>query len=749
MDRGDGNDHLGVRSLLALIFFFSGLSSLMYQVVWQRVLTLHYGVGAVTMTLIVSIYMFGLGLGALLGGYFAERVQRKILLYFLIELLIGIFGLISLPFLQFLGEQTAGSSYTLVAFYVFLFLSVPTLLMGATLPLLTKIFNAFVQNFLNSISFLYFINTLGAAFGALVTSYVVISFFGLDTGIYVAVAINFILAVLIYSVNRKEGSVSSHRESQKRPEELVPSKFHPGFAYAIAFVTGFLAIGYEIVWFRVVGVLVKASPYVFSSVLAVYLLGVALGSFLMNRLVSRKNVNRRTLFFGVQFCLGAFVLCVFLGYYYLTLHTPLARLTEVSFEKLVHPLPRVPSLVSLQDFLSDLYHILDIFFWSGLFVLVPTIFMGASFPLISSLALNRPDREGATIGRVYFFNVSGNVAGGFFTGFFLLPLFSSEIVVTAFICIGLAFGFLSWQSPHRWLRPNYRYGAALVLILLALFLMPGPGRLYECIHKNPGQDYTTYLEEDVDGIVITYKKGENLINYINGIKHGWRPLYSYHFQTGEAIFYSKKVEKVLVIGYGNGTISEIALKMPQLKKLTVVEINHALIKNLKKIQFYQEMFADERFHLVIDDGRRFLLQNKEKFDLILIDPLRARTAFSNNLYSDYFFSLLAEHMTDDAVLKVWMDEFKVMPKTIASVFPHVRQYSFFCLASKSPFQINPEMRESLLSRYSPAEKAGWQEYHGSYLGDEIYVREQTKGYPINEEWKPVCEYYLGMAWRKR
>ncbi len=100
-----------VKSTLTWVFFFSGFAVLIYQVIWQRALTLYYGVGTISMTLIVSIYMVGLGFGSLIGGYLAERVEKRLFLYFLVELLIGIFGIISLPFLNFLGKHTAGSNY--------------------------------------------------------------------------------------------------------------------------------------------------------------------------------------------------------------------------------------------------------------------------------------------------------------------------------------------------------------------------------------------------------------------------------------------------------------------------------------------------------------------------------------------------------------------------------------------------------------------------------------------------------------
>ena len=262
---------LRLTALLSLIFFFSGLASLFYQVAWQRILTVHYGVGEISITLIISIYMMGLGLGALLGGFLAERVKNKIALYFVVELLIACFGLISWQFLDFLGRYTAGSSYMVSFVYMLLFLSLPTLLMGITLPLLVKIFNSLRHDFLSTVSFLYFINTIGAAVGSVFSSYVIISLFGLDIAIYLAAAINFTLAVLILMA---KNIPVIQEETTSFPDQTKDKDNTFGLlAYLFVFVTGFLALGYEIVWFRMVGILVKASPYAFSTVLSVYLFG--------------------------------------------------------------------------------------------------------------------------------------------------------------------------------------------------------------------------------------------------------------------------------------------------------------------------------------------------------------------------------------------------------------------------------------------------------------------------------------------
>ena len=278
--------------------------------------------------------------------------------------------------------------------------------------------------------------------------------------------------------------------------------------------------------------------------------------------------------------------------------------------------------------------------------------------------------------------------------------------------------------------------------------LPQPGNLYKVIHTDPKNGFETYLEEDIDGVVVTYKKSDTLKNYINGIAHGWRPIYSYHYEAGEAIMYSEKVEDVLIIGYGNGTISEITLNIPTLKELTVIEINHGLINNLSKIPFFENMLGDERLNLIMDDGRRFLQNDDKKYDLIMIDPLRARTSYSNNLYSDYFLKLLGSHLTDNGVLMVWINEQHVMPKTIVSAFDYVLKYKFFCLASNSPFERNPVLENLFFSSLTNEETKGFMSYDGSYEGDQNFIKGYTEKYPINEDYKPICEYYLGLKVRE-
>lgn len=728
-------------SFLAVVFFLSGFSSLIYQIVWQRVLTLHFGMGAVSITVIVSVYMLGLGLGALVGGQFFDRISNKVLAYFVIELLIGAFGLISLPMLDGLFAVGAGSDHFFAYLCAFLFLCGPTFLMGATLPVLVKIFNAYEGVFFTTVSKLYFVNTLGAAAGSLCASYLLISLWGLDTTVLVAAAINVVLALAILFFKNQPDRF----EKPLSAEPLVADcgKRQLRIAYLCVLSSGFLAVGYEIVWFRIIGVLVKASPYAFSTVLSVYLLGIAIGSWGVVKFLQRRPVDKQKLFFVLQFLVGLYVGLSVLGYYYLTSYTSLAELTRLSFVAELHP----PLAFALAD-TGSWFQALDILLWPVYFVLLPTIFMGACFPLLTALAGRGPGHEARTIGWIYFFNIVGNVLGGLVTGFLLLHFLPVEYILLLFVSAGLLFGlFVTGAGVRSWPLPK-RALIVVALLLLSLLAFPKGGRLYEVMHVSPGESFDLYLQEGIDGVVVTYEDQGRVLNYINGLEHGGRVFPRWYYQTIEAMSHAGKVEDVLIIGYGTGSIAEMVLKSDEVRRVTLVEISRSLIKNLSKIPFFEHMLGEPRLDLIFDDGRRFLLNSERKYDLILIDPLRTTTSYSNNLYSHEFFALAARHLNEGGVFMTYMDEYRVMPKTVLSAFANVRLYNFFALGSNRPLARNAE-RSALLYAAFPPRARQWIAQSGRYEGDQALIMERSGRYPINRDMKPICEYYLGLAVREK
>ena len=188
-----------ILSNLAAIFFVSGFSALIYQVSWQRLLFTGFGVDLTSITLIISVFMMGLGVGAFFGGRIADKFAHNIIFIFcMVELLIGIFGLCSYYLILGLQSLLVHTSLPTLALFTFFLLLLPTFLMGLTLPLLTGFFNQFFDNIGQSIGMLYVYNTLGAAIGALATGFILFNYLSLSQTIQLAAVFNLLIAGLIF-----------------------------------------------------------------------------------------------------------------------------------------------------------------------------------------------------------------------------------------------------------------------------------------------------------------------------------------------------------------------------------------------------------------------------------------------------------------------------------------------------------------------------------------------------------------------
>lgn len=698
--------------------------------------------------MIISVFMLGIGLGAIIGGALADRSKDCRRLYFLVELVLGGYGFLSIPILNLLANFTAGSSSVVALGCMSLFLCLPTLAMGMTLPIVVSVIRPSQSSFLSSLSFLYTVNTLGGAIGALFGTFIINSFFGIDTTIYSAVAIDVVLAFLLLrgpsSPTMEDQSALVNMVDEKdsaKPKSKYPyaSGLLPAPFWAL--ISGFLAIGYEVVLFRFLDVLSKSSPYTFASNLAYYLCGIALGSSLTDALLTRwkrsqqekdiPSVELCNLFFFLQAATGLYILTIFTLYYHTFNYPPISSLTAQFFENFYTGGTAVGGTSALAGII---------------FAFIPCTIMGASFPLLGALAYADLKKTGKAVGITYFANTIGNLFGGLVVGYLFLPLFSTEGTLLLLGSIGLL-------CPIACINLSGRLKPALFLvlgILLAFFNLgfPKKHQIFLAMHTSALPESfknhpKTYIEEGADGLAILFESGNYFLNYINGYAHGTKPNYKYHREFFEALAHFWEAQNVLIVGFGAGTTTETVLKLPQIKKVTLVEICRSNLRNVQKSPI-NACFKDPRLKVVDDDGRRFLLATKEKFDLILLDPLRAREAYSNNLYSREFFELAREHLSEKGVLLVWLDEFHVIPHTAASAFESVKLYNYFLIASKSKLTSSPEIKSFLQPFYTEEELKETWKTDAHLVGDRRYIIDNFSSYPTNSDLKPVCEYYIGL-----
>jgi len=293
-------------------------------------------------------------------------------------------------------------------------------------------------------------------------------------------------------------------------------------------------------------------------------------------------------------------------------------------------------------------------------------------------------------------------------------------------------------------KHKFIFALLLLLPLIALTRYPSSTALIKALHPDAGKDFNCYVQESSSCIDLAYNKDETVWHFINGLAHGGRlpHMYGYAVRAIDSLCCAKKHENILVIGYGTGTIVETVLRTPTVKSVTMVELNEAVMVNLKKMPLFQKLLDDKRLNVVIDDGRRYLNSVNTKYDVVLMDPLRSSTAYSNNIYSREFFEIIKAHLNDGGVLMVWLDNLDVIPKTLTTVFKHMRLDHSFCIVSDSELALDQSLKDEMLKTYT-SEEQKLLSVNEHYLGDESYVKEMTRDFPINTDLKPVTEYHLG------
>jgi len=651
--------------ILAFLFFMSGLCSLIYEVVWQRILTIYLGVEHVSTTLVVAIFLAGLGLGSFFGGRIIDGLREKVVAYAIVEFIIGIMGILSIVLFEAVGSI---NSYAARIAVLVSYLLLPTMLMGSTLPIILSIFSS--GDLRQNISLLYFLNTIGAAFGALLAAFVLVSFFGMVGAIVFAFVINIIIALSLLYLRKR---IKYHDFRLNRRIRL-------DFAGIILFITGFTAMAYQVVWFRILSVLTKSSPYSVATVLFTYLVGISLGSYYV-----RKKKYSMDVVFMLQVMIALYSMLALISVS--AESTPLKFFIEASNQFNPHPYLSIEPYKHMgsefTSWLLVLYQNTDLFFWSVFFMLVPTFLMGATFPLVTSSAIRKLGKD---MGSLQFFSVFGNVAGVLVSGFIFLPVLKTVNTLVLLAMIGLAFSIF---------MKSWKFRLVALASLLLLFILPSNSGFYTRLH---GFD-EAYVVEGMDSVVVTHENDQFLL-YINGLRQGTRPGDRLYYETIEQMSYlNKEKPRILIIGLGTASGLEAVLKM-DIESVTVVELRPSLYENLAHYPNLKSILSDPRVNLVFADGRIFLQNHQEKYDAVLMDPLRMSTSNSNNICSLEFFRLVRDNLEDDGIFGLYNDrDYCLLHQTLAKEFRYFNIYTYFTVASPKELKWDERKYEHLLDSF--------------------------------------------------
>lgn len=660
--------------MASLFLFFSGFSALVYQVLWTRELGLFFGHTIYAVSAVLTAFMGGLALGSHVGGRLLSRVRSPLQVYGWLELAIGIAGLLFWllpplldPLYRFLYESLSARFYffNLARFAMATgILLVPACLMGATLPAISA-WRADRGRLAPSVGTLYAANTFGAAAGALAAGFILIERLGVVETQVLAAVVNGLVGVAAICVGRR-AMVSSTGRSQTHLTPLADAPSAAGPVdrrlLVVMGLSGFTALAYEVVWTRGLVFHVGTTTHAFTSMLAVYLLGLATGSFVGARVIDRVRHPARALVV-LQLATGL------LG------AGSLAVLGQVAplIDELVPPDASWMSLLTSSVMKS------------ATTMLLPTLIFGAMFPV--AIRLTSPSRPvAARVGRLYAANTWGSLVGAAAAGFILIPLLG--IRRTLFVCAmtNVVLAIVVHRSFPRpaATEPDPRrrglpWAAVPAAIVIAAALAAAAGAT---LHRTQGSEQLVYYKEGNTATVSVVREvsGTKTL-YIDKIPVAATDPIMLTDQKTLAhlpMLLHPDPRRVLTVGFGSGGASWSFARYDQLEGVDCVEIDPAVFGAAPHLQESNHaVWRDPRFRLIIEDARSYLAYAKQQYDIISTDCTDLRYKSNANLYTSEYFGLCRRRLRPNGMVVVWMplggldeDMFKMALRTFRSVFPH-------------------------------------------------------------------------------
>ena len=651
--------------LLFTAIFISGASALIYQLIWVRLLGLVFGVSSFAVATVVAVFLLGLGLGSYFFGRWSERSRDPLRIYMIVELGIAATSLLAylvieaLPVYRYLYEY----AYNNLGFYGLsiarlllstLVLLPPVFLIGGTMPLLAKYFVRESDKLGSSFSKIYYLNTLGACAGALLTGFVLVRIFGVVGTLLIAIGGNLLVAMIIALSKRSPGATAP--VTDKRP----PYSYMLGFL----FLTGFISLGYEMLWVRILSTYGLSTSQAFALILAGFLLGFSVGAWVVARKIDRRQ-DLESWFSAVSIVTalsGAVVLLLFRQFETLTI-----QLADAT------PLSQVTLGMALAFTVS----------------FIPAVFMGILFPLGVRIYAQDVDRIGAKAGNTFFSNTLGCVLGSLLTGFVLIPFIgmwnTTLLLINLSLLIAVAF-LLRGRRPAR-----AQWASLVVVAVVANLLVFADGKTFHAELK--GRDLRTpaegfeviYYSEGLSGTVSAVERGSYRGLFVDGQNvSGTDPvlLADSKMLAHVPLLLAEEPAVALTVGYGTGTTSGSML----LHDIDVhaVEIEDKIIEAAPLFSAVNyDSYADPNLEIVLDDARNYIATTDQAFSAIVTDVTNLKYKRNPYLYTREYFAIMRDALTADGVAAAWLpvgglsfNDLRTLIATFDDVFPHTTAWYF-------------------------------------------------------------------------
>jgi len=781
------------RAAVLACFLTSGATALAYEVVWVRMLTLVFGATVLSVGSVLAAYMAGLALGSWYWSRRADRASRPLRFYALLEF--GIAGTALLtPWLfqglqglyrsLFIGGFSDFSALSAVRFLLCLpALLLPTFLMGGTLPVLARFYTTSLAWIGRGAGDLYAVNTLGAVIGTLLTGFVLIPALGVQGTLEAAVGLNALMATAAYILSlsapeapdvlaRGEGhgargvrSPAVGRSCPGNPlgghatdpviRHLAISAALVGFA-----LSGFAAMIFEVAWTRALIQIFGNSTYAFTTMLACFLIGLALGAAVAGRFIDRAR-HPFFAFATLEFILGTWAAAA----------TPLIEWLPPLFLRVYERSQGAFGPLQLLQFQA-----------CCLLMLPTTMGLGAVFPVVSKIFSSRAGGAGQSVGLPYAANTVGTVLGALAAGFLLLP----RVGLETSIVVGAALNLLVWASllavsRQTVLKPSLVVALGLVGLLACAkleFQKLDPQVMTAGIYMYP--DYFLSLERERLSVreavqmkkILYYREGYSasvaVLRLADGRvvlqTNGKTDASTEDLSTQRALAHLPMLLRpgardVLVVGLASGCTAGSVLLYP-VQRVDCVEIEPAM---LEAAEFFEDWnhhcLQDERLNVLLQDARNYVMMSDRPYDVITAEPTNPWIAGVNNLFTVEYYRHCRARLKDKGIMCQWLpaynfseEELRIALATFASVFPHVSVWAFprlrtdfFAIGSQEPLTVDPlhlakALQGAVLEDLRTVGAEDLWRFAGGLLLDEAATGPFCRGARLNTDEHPLLEF---------
>lgn len=702
--------HRYITGLLYLLFFVSGAAALMYEVTWVRLLTPVFGTSHLAVTTVIGVFMAGLALGSVIIGRALKTVTTPLRLYGLLELGIAASALagagmmhcypaLYVP-LAHLGETSNIYLTILRISFAVLALIVPTSLMGGTLPTLAALVTQGGRQIGMKISLLYGINTIGAVVGAGATGFLLLPRLHVSGTLALAIVLNAVIGAVCLLLQKtllhqtvdvwpeesaeEEAILCSdedHGADMKRPLQLV---------FWGAGVSGFCALGYEVLWTRMLSMVLGASVYGFTLILVAFLAGLGLGGCAWG-IVRRKSLfanadgDRSTRNLVITFA----VLLMFIGVSAFLVTATMAKLPGYTIQLQKFFLGKDIDLFLGRSWASAIV--------SFSYLFPPAMLLGVAFPLAAELHARGKRSVGTAVGEILAVNTCGAIAGAIVSGYALLYLVGLERSLQLLALINLGFGAVICAAVAGGKKRILGAATIIVAILAVAAAYPNAFRFWN-------QAYLAIYRSGEFGAFSSSERAERVVQrtavlyYGEGTEATVSSIFAGGVQTflingrpeastspGDMqnqyalghlpMLLARKTESVFVLGVGSGMTLGSILTHPGVERVTVAELEPNVVGVAKTFRRYNHnALASPKVRLVFNDGRNYLLSTRDRFDVITADPVHPWLSGASYLYTSEYYQLAAERLNPGGVMCQWLPFYELQERDLQSVVRTFRQH---------------------------------------------------------------------------